>query len=46
MAVDGDFPTGYHDNDGVVARTHRQAFPPTPAPLPLYSAADAGDGDS
>ena len=44
MAVDGDFPTGYDDNDGVVARTHRQAFPP--APLPLYSAADAGDGDS
>lgn len=31
----GDFPTGYDDNDGVVAtRTHRQDSPPTPGPLP------------
>ena len=42
----GDFPTGYDDNDGVVAaRTGRLRFAssPTPGPLPLYSAAAAAD---
>ena len=35
MASGGDFPTGYDDNDGVVAAlTHRQDSPPTPGPLP------------